>query len=78
MLVLNLKIMGTRNVCVLKVRSCEGLTEAGIVAAEGQMRRSIVQQERQRNREREKKRYMCTVCIDRERDAVIYDSAVGL
>lgn len=36
--------------------------------------------ERQRNRERERKRYICTVCIERERerDAVIYDSAVGL
>lgn len=64
-------------VCAEGERS-EGLTGAGIVAAQGQMRRSVVQQERQRNRERERKRYICIVCTERERDAVIYDSAVGL
>lgn len=56
----------------------EGLTGTGIVTAQGQMRSSVVQQERQRKRERERNISICTVCIERERDAVIYDSAVGL
>lgn len=71
--------MKTREKCVCaEGERSEGLAGTGIVAAQGQMRSSVVQQERQRKRERERKRYICTVCIERERDEVIYDSAVGL
>ncbi len=71
--------MKTREKCVCaEGEGSEGLTGTGIVAAQGQMRSSVVQQERQRKRERERKISICTVCIERERDAVIYDSAVGL
>ncbi len=60
--------MKTREKCVCaEGEGSEGLTGTGIVAAQGQMRSSVVQQERQRKRERARKISICTVCIERER-----------
>lgn len=42
------------------------------------MRGSVVQQERDRGTEKERERDIYVQYVQRERDAVIYDSAVGL